>query len=229
MSCFLFMIAAMEDTCSCAKPKELCVCDPDLSFENKHFVYILQHPQESDELLGTAVLVQKMLKNSKLKTTLSVANLKHELGSHVVYSRWLVLYLGSKYKLRELKSQSNPKMLHVFNKKGEELDLNPDEVDGIIVLDGTWPQTKSLWWRNPWLLKCYRAVILPPRPSLYGQFRREPRKESLSTIEAVAYALLELGEDSRIAQTLLNKFQELINKFRQYYSAGIKPEAPPQG
>src|SRR5204862_7870678 len=26
-------------------------------------------------------------------------------------------------------------------------------LDGIVLLDGSWKEAKTLWWRNPWLLK----------------------------------------------------------------------------
>jgi len=53
-----------------------------------------------------------------------------------------------------------------------------------VLLDGTWSQAKALWWRNAWMLKCQRVILGPSRPSRYGQLRREPRRDGLSTIEA---------------------------------------------
>jgi len=48
-------------------------------------------------------------------------------------------------------------------------------IAGIVVLDGSWSQAKTLWWRNPWVLKARRIVLAPGRPSRYGALRREPR------------------------------------------------------
>src|SRR5207245_1748202 len=74
--------------------------------------------------------------------------------------------------------------------RGSEPVDNPEPVlrrlEGVILLDGTWSQAKTLWWRNPWLLKLHRIVLNPVRPARLGRLRREPRREALSTIEAAA-------------------------------------------
>ncbi len=221
----------MSDSCRCGKPHELCVCQSVTPLENSRFVFILQHPQECEEPLGSAVIVNCLLKNSRLKTALSLPNLKKELGEDVQPSRWLVLYPGSKYRLRELHERDNTKILRVLDKSGNEIDWDPGQFDGVVALDGTWPQTKALWWRNPWLLKLRRAVILPPRPSLYGNLRKEPRREGLSTLEAIAYTLEALGEDPSIGKTLLDRFRHLIERYRNWKknAAAIKPEAEGPG
>ena len=104
--------------------------------------------------------------------------------------RWGILYLGTKPE-RRCRCQSRPSPC--FSQKGNVL---PDQeellsvLEGIIILDGNWQQAKNLWWRNAWMLKCRRLVLQPPRSSLYAAaYRKEPRKESVSTIEAAAYAV----------------------------------------
>jgi hypothetical protein len=63
------------------------------------------------------------------------------------------------------------------------------DLDGAVLLDGSWSEAKALWWRNPWLLKLRRLVLDPLYPSRYHSVRREPRCEALSTIEAAALLL----------------------------------------
>ena len=41
----------------------------------------------------------------------------------------------------------------------------------------------------------WRLILQPPGPSLYGNLRKEPRKESVSTIEAAAWTLAALEGD----------------------------------
>ena len=36
-------------------------------------------------------------------------------------------------------------------------------LDGVVLLDGSWSEAKTLWWRNPWLLKLRRLVLDPQR------------------------------------------------------------------
>ena len=84
------------------------------------------------------------------------------------------------------------------------------DLKGVIGLDGTWSQAKALWWRNPWLLKCRRLVLNPPFASHYGRLRREPRRESLSTLEAVGFALATLEGRPEILERLLAAFDALL-------------------
>ena len=39
------------------------------------------------------------------------------------------------------------------------------DLDGAVLLDGSWSEAKALWWRNPWLLKLRRLVLNPQHPS----------------------------------------------------------------
>ena len=185
-------------------------------------VLILQHPQEPDKELGTAALARRNLKNSKLKTGLSWPNLEKAWGEKCDKENWLVLYLGSA-KLPAMRKDNKAELIFVDRRN----NLFDDEKNirslkdflqakkrGIIVLDGTWSQAKTIWWRNAWLNKLKRAVILPPRPSLYGKLRKEPRKESISTIEAIAYSLEILEANSAIKENLLNHFRELLLRYK---------------
>jgi hypothetical protein len=88
------------------------------------------------------------------------------------------------------------------------------DLDGLIVLDGSWSQAKALWWRNPWLLKCRRIVLNPPRPSRYGTLRKEPRWEGLATIEAAALALGRLERRPEIETRLVGHFDRLLAAYR---------------
>lgn len=185
--------------------------------ENQKHVFILQHPQEPDKALGTAKLAHSILKNSSLKVALSCANLKKALKDESIQpARWGVLYLGSGIKGSVPKTPG----LTVVKKNGEPL---PDaeqsktlsELEGIVILDGTWSQAKTLWWRNAWLLKLKRLILTPTGPSLYGKLRREPRGECLSTIETIAESLRFLGEDPAIESALKDAFKEHLKSFKK--------------
>ena len=204
----------MDDICSvCEKIQKLCVCDAISAVDNKVFVLILRHPQEQDRVLGTARIMTLQLKNSMLKTGLSWRNLSKIIGREADPKKWGVLFLGT----AKTSTPLPPRPLTVVGKKGEAL---PDQdqilknIEGIILLDGNWQQAKALWWRNAWLLKCRRFVLQPPRESLYGNLRKEPRKESVSTIEAGAYTLAALANDESLAQKILVPFEELLKKAR---------------
>jgi DTW domain-containing protein len=92
-------------------------------------------------------------------------------------------------------------------------------VKGLVVLDGNWAQAKALWWRNPWLTKLRRFVVVPDGPSLYGDLRREARPDAVSTLEAVALALSVLEADAAVREKLLVPFRALLAKAR---AAGVR-------
>jgi DTW domain-containing protein YfiP len=90
---------------------------------------------------------------------------------------------------------------------------------GIVALDGNWSQAKALWWRNPWLTKLRRFVIVPDGPSLYGDLRREARPDAVSTLEAVALALSTLEDDPTVRDRMLVPFRALLAEAR---AAGVR-------
>lgn len=205
----------------CGKPEALCVCASISPKTNRHAVLIFQHPQEPDKDLGTATIAHRALKNSVLKIGLSVSNLKKALGrEEAVPAKWGVLYLGSGVKgMAERPGGFLKPGLYPVKKDGELLSGGESMeilkgLEGIILLDGTWSQAKTLWWRNSWLLKCRRLVLVPRAKSLYGDLRKEPRRECLSTIETTAEAFDALGEEPEIGEHLRELFRELLAKYR---------------
>lgn len=211
--------APTDDICkTCEKPPALCVCDAVQPVDNRVAVVILRHPQEQDRLLGTARIAVLQLKNVVLKTGLSWPSLAKLVGQDVDPKRWGVLYLGT----AKTSAPLAPRPLTVVDKAGEAMN-DQDEflagLEGIILLDGNWQQAKALWWRNAWMLKCRRLVLQPPRASYYGNLRKEPRGESVSTIEAAAYSLAALEHDEALAERILPPFKRLLEKAR-----AAKPE-----
>lgn len=198
----------------CRKPVALCVCDGVVALDNKVSVLILQHPQEQDRLLGSARLTALHFKNALLKIGLSWPSLSKILDRQVDPQRWAILYLGSARAEKLLPDRD----VVVVDRKGEAIadqDRALRQIEGVILLDGTWSQAKALWWRNPWMLKCRRVVLGPRRPSLYGRLRREPRRDGLSTLEAAALLLSRLEKRPEIESTLQASFSRMLAKYRE--------------
>ena len=183
--------------------------------DNKVAVLILQHPQEQDHALGTAGLLRETLARAKLSVGLSWRNLGHALCEPGEPREWGVLYLGSAY-------AAGRGPLVALSHNGEPLADQANArrgLKGIVVLDGNWAQAKALWWRNAWLTRLRRFVVVPDRPSLYGTLRKEARPDAVSTLEAVALALSVLEHDPALREKLLPPFRELIAKAR---SQGVR-------
>jgi DTW domain-containing protein YfiP len=193
----------------CNKPAALCVCEGITPIDNRIALLILQHPQEQDMELGTARLAALHLKNATLKIGLSWPSLGKALGRQVDPKRWAVLYLGS------AKSENVKSEIITLNRKGTPAeDQSLKDIDGVIVLDGTWSQAKALWWRNAWMLKTRRIALNPRRPSRYGKLRREPRRDSVSTLEAAALLLSRLENNPEIETAMIASFEKLLTRYR---------------
>ena len=216
--------APVETCASCLKPQAVCVCDAISPIENRVEVLVLQHPQERDKVLGTGLLTTLHLAKAQFKIGLSWASLSAALGRPADPRRWAILYLAPE-------GAAPPGGVAILDGKRRP-SPNPRSIlarlEGVILLDGSWSQAKTLWWRNPWVLKTHHLAIGPKTPSLYGKLRREPRRDSLSTIEAAAFALSRIEGRPDIETLMLSTFRRMLQRYRDTQlprrtSGGIRP------
>lgn len=196
---------------TCGRTETYCVCALATPIKTKTKLLILQHPQEPGVDIGTVPILAASFPGTIIRTGLSWANLKKALGREAENRRWGVLYLGSV----RVETLPKDKSLFAVDKKGELLedgDAVLKQLEGIVVLDGTWSQAKTLWWRNAWLLKLPRLVIRSSRRSLYDKIRKEPRYGCLSTVETVGEVLSALERRDDIQPTLDKPLEELISR-----------------
>jgi len=177
--------------------------------DNQLFVLVLQHPQEKREVLATAAAACAALRRAALVVGLSWPNLTHALGRPADPRQWAALYLGS----ARPASFGLEREIIVLDRTGVPT-ADQDEMlrglEGVVLLDGSWSEAKTLWWRNPWLLRLRRLVLNPRHRSRFGRVRREPRREALSTLEAAALLLKHLDGGSEIESALLDRLDRLI-------------------
>lgn len=185
---------------SCFRLKTQCICDKVSPTENRLKVVILQHPQEQFKKLNSARLCHLMLTNSKIFVGLSWSSFKKVAGENEMPSEWGILYLKGRA------GSKDP--VEVMGRKKEKIPLASAKLRGIIALDGSWKQAKTLWWRNPWFLKLNRITLNPDHESL----RNQTKQEGLSTIESVALALKYLGEKEELPDLMVKNYEELILK-----------------
>jgi DTW domain-containing protein YfiP len=216
----------IADCPHCGKPMPLCICDSVTPIENRISILILQHPQEQDRALGTARLTARHFDDAVVRIGLSWPSLSKALGRPVHDpSRWAVLYLGSA-KASEFDTDAE---IVAIDRKGEMEEGQRAilrDIEGIVLLDGTWSQAKALWWRNAWMLKCQRVILGPRQPSRYGHLRKEPRRDGLSTIEAAGLVLGALEKRPDIAATLNASFERMLARYREVQRA--IPELAPK-
>jgi hypothetical protein len=165
-------------------------------------VLILQHPTEEDIALSSVPLLLACLPNAKVvvgSAWKTFADAVGEPGADP--KRWAVLFPESEAAPGEVTQRGKV----VFDAK---------ELDGIVVLDGTWSKAKTLWWKNSWLSRMNRLTIQPTQPTIYGSLRATPRRNYVSTLESVAYALTLCGEDPAIEKTLFRAFRTMVQRIR---------------
>jgi hypothetical protein len=181
--------------------------------DNRLFVLILQHPQEKREVLATAAATCAALRQSALIVGLSWPNLSRALGRPADVGRWAALYLGSA-RPAAFGLEREVVVLDRAGKPPADQETMLRGLEGVVLLDGSWSEAKTLWWRNPWLLRLRRLVLNPRHRSRFGRVRREPRREALSTLEAAALLLKHLDGGAEIEAALLDRLDRLIGEAR---------------
>jgi hypothetical protein len=194
--------------------------------DNRLFVLVLQHPQEKKEVLATAAATCAALRQSALVVGLSWPNLARALGRPADAGQWAVVYLGS----ARPAAFGLEREIIVLDRAGmpaADQDAMLRGLEGVVLLDGSWSEAKTLWWRNPWLLRLRRLVLNPPHPSRFGRVRREPRREALSTLEAAALLLKHLDRGLEIEAALLDRLDRLIAEARTARAAQARKAVRP--
>lgn len=172
----------------CFRPAEDCFCDRIPKIDNRTAVLILQHKRERFHRFGTARIVERALQNSELHVGLDgqfAAGLPLRPGAGL-------LYPGDEAELLDdLPVERRPQQL--------------------VILDGTWHHAKTMVRDLPELQNLPRYRLAPTAPSRYG-FRREPRAECISTVEATIAALRVLEPELAGLDDLMEAFLTMVNR-----------------
>ncbi|KAG8181652.1 hypothetical protein JTE90_017010 [Oedothorax gibbosus] len=181
----------------CRRPLTVCWCPflPSEPLQINSTIVILQHPGEEKRCLRTAPM---------LEYSLPKAN-------------FLLL------KGRRFSSSNNERLKHIFASPNtllcypgpravslETLPIAKETGDGynIIILDGTWPQAKSLYANCAELKKVKQVQINSKMASEYV-IRTQPTETALSTVETAAEALSILEGNPTLKEVLLQPLKAL--------------------
>lgn len=157
--------------------------------DNGTRVVIVQHPRERSHPFGTARIAKLGL--TRVDVVLATVIDGEIRAPNLHLDRAAVLYPGP-----------HATML------GEGASV---QLDTLVVVDGTWPQSRKLLRVSPWLASLPRVAFEPPRPGNY-RIRRAKRPEfEVSTIEAIAYALQHLEPNTPGIEGLVEDFDRVID------------------
>lgn len=151
----------------CERPLPGCLCACVRSLDNTVPLLILQHPEEARQAKGTAALLQRCLSRCERQvgeTFSPPADDGHRL---------LLLYPP------DPGAPPHPAPAALGD------DVRPLR---LVMLDGTWRQSRQLLRASPWLGTLPRLPLGPVPPSRYA-IRKAHTAQQLSTLEAAALAL----------------------------------------
>jgi len=184
------MIEARSECLICSRPSVVCICAHITQIETKTRVVLLQHPREANVAIGTARIAHQCLQGSVLK----------------VGVKWDDAQLAFAHA-----DPSRPPMLLYPGKDAIDLGESPPAHPiTLVVIDGTWSQTKKLVKENAALRALPRVAFTPEAPSEY-RIRREPKDEYVSTIEALTHVLGLLEGDATRFAPLLVPFRKMVD------------------
>ena len=173
----------------CFRPQSQCYCALVPEIKNQTEIVLVQHVSERDHPFNTARMVRSSLDRTKLVSGDSkrLADANFELGE----SAGLLYPSSTAMTLSNIPKDERPSQL--------------------VVIDGTWPQAKTLVRDLPQLKNLPHYQLVPTQPGNY-RIRLEPDDVSLSTLEAVVQALRELEPELLNLDKLIGAFETMVQR-----------------
>jgi DTW domain-containing protein YfiP len=157
----------------CALPLRTCLCALVRPVAHRLSVKVLQHPDEATVAKGTLRLLQRCLQDCEVAVGEQWAAPPWALDGC-----WLLYPDGD----------------------APPPDAAPPR--SLLLLDASWRHSRKLMHLNPWLHRLPRYALRELPTSLYAGLRKAHRPQQLSSLEAVAQALLELEGNTAASEAL---------------------------
>ena len=158
----------------CDRPENVCLCAHLVNLQAPCKVLILQHPSEQKQALATVPILQKCL-----------SPLQVWVGEDFCEHQDLSVLLKNKEQCRVLFPSEHCVELDVSENNVQGSGGEHENVDTLIVLDGTWRKAKKIWHLNPWLHD-FPGIVLKNAPPSQYQIRASNISGGVSTLEAIA-------------------------------------------
>ena len=186
----------------CRRPGSGCYCALIAPFHSVPRFVILSQPREAKHRLGTGRMAHLGLANSRWFEGVDFSQhpqVEREIND--LNNAPMLLYPGANaVNISRLKPIERANM--IANQRNAV----------VFVLDGTWKSVRKMLRLSDNLRQLPTICFEPPTPSAYG-FRREPRPECYSTIEAI-HQVLELFSGLDIADEAVRRHDNLLKAFR---------------
>ena len=179
----------------CHRAKVACLCGRIDRYSNQVEIIVLQHPEETTNSKGSAIIA--------------------ELGLNR-YKCWVSEDFQLHKGLMALLEEKAGTVAILYPTETSEV-LEPERVECVaadikvlIVIDGTWRKARKIWELNPQLhtLPCYKLAV--EQKSDY-RIRKAPLQSCLSTVESIVTALRLIEKRPQSYQRMLDLFAEMID------------------
>jgi DTW domain-containing protein YfiP len=161
----------------CGYPQTTCLCPWIKAIESPVKLVILQHPKESKHAKNTVKLLQ-----------LGLTNLKVIQGENASdFAEFAKLVAASPKSFVLCYPHANSKAIEALESDAVK-DKAITELTTVILIDASWRKALKMWHLNPWLQQISGWHFSHPPPNKY-EIRHTTQKNSLSTLESVAYLL----------------------------------------
>jgi DTW domain-containing protein YfiP len=179
-----------------------CLCEWVKPINSPLEIIVLQHPLEAKHAKNTVKLLRLGLNH--------ITVIEGESESDFANVAKHCLTTPKKYAVCFPSSQSTSFERFSIERKSQRLEC---DLTSIIFIDASWRKALKMWHLNPWLhqLQCWHFES--PPENQYA-IRKTSQKNSLSTLEAVAYTLATL---SRVdCSNLLSLFRVRQDQFHNH-------------
>ena len=211
---------------ACLRPRSVCICQWVRPVAHTTQVLILQHPQEAGHAKNSARLLHLSLQHSTLLVgeVWDDPDLPTQSRLHT-----LLLYPSSDTAQPALGMQAASASALLASSTPQPVTPQPDPARQaplrLVVLDGTWRQSRAMLRLNPWLQRLTRLSLDDVPPSRYA-IRKAHKPGQLSTLEATCAALAQLEGDGERFAPLLHAFDGFVAS--QMAFTGRLHRTPPQ-
>lgn len=185
----------------CWRARILCLCSHVKVVDNRVEILFLQHPNERKMPVNTARLAHLSLAKSRLVHGIS-------FGPESV--------MGAMLPRRDKVGILFP------SPQAKELRDAPEDLETLVVIDGTWREAKKMIWLSPILSEFPHYAFVPEKPSNY-RIRKEPKESFISSIEATVAALRILDRDPNKYSELLALFDRMVDRQIDFHRINNRP------
>lgn len=180
----------------CDYPLTACLCHAIQAMDSDTRVVVLQHPSEAGHAKNSVRLLSRVLPGAEVilgETEADFSEIRQRLENNGHHS--LLLYPAEdSISLAEISVETRS--------VGKPVNL--------IVIDGTWRKALKIFKLNPWLQQLQMVHLGEDYQGRY-RIRKARRPDSLSTLEATAYALAEL-EPTLDVSPLFTAFDAMVER-----------------